>query len=249
MLRRHSEADKLKSHPGQVNIKIGVIALLALAVLPSVVLFYMIWRYDRKEKEPFGLLAKLFVFGLLTIGPAIVVGTFLTDLFEEDAGTLPYLIFDNFIATALIEEGGKYFVLKKATWKHPAFNYTFDAVVYAVTVSLGFATLENIIYVMGDTLSTAIVRALLSVPGHVMYAIFMGYYYGKAKLGAARKRNLVKALLVPTLLHGFYDFCLVTDSDIFILYFIAFELVLTAAAIRTVRKLSKGDREIERQGE
>ena len=166
---------------------------------------------------------------------------------EEES--LAYLVIDNFILTALIEEGGKYFVMKKATWKHPAFNYTFDAIVYAVAASLGFATIENIVYVMDEDISVAVMRGLISVPGHVTDAVFMGCFYGIAKYAAAgdkgaRNLNLRRALFIPVLLHGFYDFCLCTENDSFLLVFFGFEIIVTVLAVRTFRKQSKQDRAI-----
>ena len=228
--------------------------MLALAVIPSAVLFYVIWRCDKNGKEPPGLLFRLFIFGALSLVPILIAEVVLEDFTEEffAAESGMFLVVDNFIGTALIEEGGKYCILKRTTWKHPAFNYSFDAVVYAVVVSLGYATVENILFIMGDSLSTAIARAVFSIPGHVIFAVFMGCYYGKAKLAAEktkdRKRNLRLALWVPVLLHGFYDFCLSAENDSLIFIFLAFAIVITVLAIRRVRKLSKEDQEIEAPG-
>lgn len=223
--------------------------LLLLAVLPGIVLFTVVWRQDKIEKEPAGLLLKLFIGGALTTASAMLLGWLgdevALEMFEET--DLAYLIIDNFLITALVEEGGKYFVLKKTTWRHSAFNYTFDAVVYAVTASLGFAVVENILYVAENGVATAIMRALLSVPGHVFMAIFMGCYYGLAKAAWAAgdrrgmKANLRKALWVPVLLHGLYDFCLSTDYDVLFVVFLIFDVSFTVAAIKRLKKLSKAD--------
>ncbi|MBQ7076929.1 MAG: PrsW family intramembrane metalloprotease [Lachnospiraceae bacterium] len=220
-----------------------------LAIIPSIVLFSLIWKMDKAEKEPAWLLIKLFFCGMLTIISAMLIGTAGTNLTKLvlNEESMLFILIDNFIMTALIEEGGKYFVLKKVTWKNPAFNYTFDGVVYAVMASLGFATLENILYVFEGGVGVAISRALLSVPGHVIDAIFMGSYYGAAKLVEARgdsagcKRNLKLALIVPTLLHGFYDFSLSTPYDAFLYAFIVFEIVIVIVTIKKVKKLSKND--------
>ena len=226
--------------------------MVVLAIIPSIILFIFIWRSDKTEKEPVSLLVKLFAFGALTIVSAIVLGN-LGDLlirFVIVPGSLIYLLIDNFLLTALIEEGGKYIVLKKTTWNHPAFNHTFDAVVYAVCASLGFATLENIFFLLDGDLILAISRGLLSVPGHVAYAIFMGYYYGMAKLAAVSDDDnrcryyLRKAVWIPVVLHGLYDFCLSTGQDILIVFIILFEIVLSVIAIRKAMKLSKEDRPI-----
>ncbi|MBQ9459973.1 MAG: PrsW family intramembrane metalloprotease [Oscillospiraceae bacterium] len=223
--------------------------LLLLAVLPGVVLFAAVRKQDKIEKEPAGLLWKLFIGGALTTVSAIVLGRlggeFVTGLVDEDS--LAFLLIDNFIITALVEEGGKYFVLKRATWKHPAFNYTFDAIVYAVTASLGFAVLENILYVVDSDLETALLRAVLSVPGHAFDGVYMGYFYGLAKsaqtAGSPRvtRKNLRRALWTPVLLHGFYDFCLETESTVFLIIFFAFDLALTVFAVRRIKTSSRTD--------
>ncbi|MCR5179070.1 MAG: PrsW family intramembrane metalloprotease [Lachnospiraceae bacterium] len=231
--------------------------LTLLAVLPSIVLFVIVWKGDKIEKEPPKLLLKLFFFGMLTTASAIIIGlacTGITKMFISEESML-YIVLDNFIFTALVEEGGKYFVLKKCTWKHKAFNYTFDAVLYAVVVSLGFATLENILYLIDEGVGLALMRGLLSVPGHVIDAIYMGCYYGIARYEAARGNvkqsgtELKKALLIPVLLHGFYDFCLSSGRDVFLLVFLVFEIIITILAIKKFKKLSKGDTEIPGSGE
>ena len=223
--------------------------LLLLAVLPGIVLFAVIRGQDKIEKEPAGLLWKLFIGGALTTVSAMLLGwlggEFLLD--GLDPASIEYLLIDNFLVTALVEEGGKYFVMKRSTWRHPAFNYTFDAVVYAVTASLGFAVVENILYVMDADITTALLRAVLSVPGHAFDAVFMGYYYGLAKAAQtagdkrAMRGNLRSALWVPVLLHGFYDFCLDAESTEFIIAFIVFDVLLTVLAIRRVKKSSRAD--------
>ena len=223
--------------------------LLLLAVLPSVFLIAYIWRKDTIEKEPASLLTSLFFWGALTVVSAIVLGAIMEAVAEEliEPDTLEWLILDNFIMTALVEEGGKYFVLKRKTWKSPEFNYLFDGIVYAVVVSLGFATVENILYVMGGDLSTALLRAVLSVPGHAIDGVFMGCFYGLAKrCDFAGERGkcrayLRRALWVPVLIHGFYDFCLSTEDEFFIMLFFAFEIIVTAVAYRTVKKASRED--------
>ncbi len=226
--------------------------MLLLAVVPSIILFIAIWRKDRIEKEPSKLLWKLFRFGALTTVSAIIIGTLGEKVFSFlDPESMVYLLIDNMILTALVEEGGKYFVLKKFTWKDPAFDHTFDAVIYAVSASLGFATLENILYLFDADVSTGIARAIFSVPGHTIFAVFMGCYYGMAKRAQARgengrmRSNLAKALIIPTLLHGFYDFCLESGYDIFLLCFLVFEIVITVTAVRKVRKLSREDTAIQ----
>jgi RsiW-degrading membrane proteinase PrsW (M82 family) len=152
----------------------------------------------------------------------------------------------NFIIVAGAEEGFKFLVLKKITWKNRNFDYRFDGVIYAVAVSLGFAALENIMYVAEGGLSVALPRALLAIPGHCIFGIFMGNYYGMAKqfsmYGEGReKKYLILAVLHPMLMHGFYDFCLSTGSDIFGIIFFIYVIVLDIFAFRSIKKMASGD--------
>ncbi|MBQ7563609.1 MAG: PrsW family intramembrane metalloprotease [Lachnospiraceae bacterium] len=226
-----------------------------LAIIPGIVLFAVIWKSDKAEKEPAKLLWKLFLFGALTTVSAIVVGLTGELVFGFlNPESMLYIFIDNFLLTALVEETGKYLVLKKLTWKHPAFDYTFDAVMYAVTASLGFATLENIIFLIDAGFATGIIRAVMSVPGHAIYGVFMGYYYGMAKTADVNgdkklaKSYLVKALLIPVLLHGFYDFCIGSaEYGIFLVLLFIFEIILTVVGIRKLRKLSREDTAIRQE--
>lgn len=224
--------------------------MIFLALLPAIILLVMIYRADKVEKEPIGLLVKLFLFGVLSTISAMILETVGCEVLEAffDTESLIYIFIENFFVVALAEEIGKYLVVKKIAWKHPAFDYTFDAVVYAVVASLGFAAFENIMYLTDETLSTALMRGILAVPGHAIDAVFMGYYFGLAKraevFGDKKKckSNLKLALWVPVFTHGFYDFCLSVDSDIMLIVFVVFEIFITIYAIKKIKKLSREDK-------
>ena len=224
--------------------------LAFLAVLPAIVLLVVIYRADNIEKEPFSLMAKVFGLGALTTISAMIleeIGLFILSFFFYTPNAL-YTFFEMFCVVALAEEAGKYFVLKKATWKNKEFNFSFDGIVYSVCASLGFATLENILYVFQGGFSTAVMRAITAVPGHCIFGIFMGIYYGIAKGCELRgdengkKLNLKKALLVPIFLHGFYDFSCSLEYDGMFLVFILLEIFMTVNAIKMVKKMSKEDK-------
>ena len=227
------------------------IFMIFAAIIPAAVLMYIVYKADKIEKEPAGLLVKLFLFGVLSTLSALVleiVGQLvLTIFFYPDS--LIYNALLMFCVVALSEEAGKYVVVKKVAWKDPAFNYTFDGVVYAVFSSLGFAALENLMYVSNSSWITAVMRGVLAVPGHAIDAVFMGSFFGAAKRCEAigdkkgMKFNLFKALAVPVLIHGFYDFCL-SIEEIFpyaIFIFVAFEIFITIYAIIKVKRLSASD--------
>jgi len=187
--------------------------LFALALIPVIGLLIFIYFNDKKEKEPFGLLIALFFAGMGTTLTAIIaefLGEFILDLI------MPY---DSVIKAVLLailivgpaEELGKYLVLRLITWKNKHFDHSYDAIVYAVFVSLGFACLENIGYVFGNGVWTALLRMFVSVPGHAFFAVFMGIFYSKAKYasltGKKKQCALFKflAIFVPIILHGVYD--------------------------------------------
>jgi RsiW-degrading membrane proteinase PrsW (M82 family) len=156
-----------------------------------------------------------------------------------------------FVVVALSEEGFKYLAMRWRTWRSPEFNCRFDGVVYAVFVSLGFALAENIGYVLMYGLGAALMRAITAVPGHASFGVFMGAYYGLAR----RSENLgrhglsvfwrVLALLIPTLIHGMYDFIAVTDTETISSTFVVFVLIVFALAFVLVKQLSKRDRYID----
>ena len=223
--------------------------LFGLAVLPAFLLMIYIRRKDKIEKEPKGLIVSLFVLGSVSVIPAAFIEVIIDDFAKEivEEGSFAYAAIEAFIMAALTEECGKFVMLKLRTWKNKEFNYTFDAVVYAVAVSLGFATLENILYVMGGSIGVAIMRGILSVPGHAIDAVFMGYYYGLAKRceflsdNSGKRKNLLKALFSAVLIHGFYDFCLMVGRDEFIAIFFIFEIIIFIVTVKKVNKLSRED--------
>lgn len=223
--------------------------LLFLSVLPSIVLGYIIYKKDKVEKEPTGLLIKLLFGGLgaaaLTIFITIIVEGFFPSLSKEENFNVFQTFLQILLEVALVEEFSKWIFLKKITWKNKEFNYLYDAIVYGVFVSIGFATIENILYVLDGGLIVAIIRAILSVPGHIFYGVFMGYYYGISKLGEInqnehiRKKNMILSLLIPTILHFTFDFCLSYPNAYILIFYLVFVILLYVKAFKKVNQLSK----------
>jgi len=212
-------------------------------VLPALFLLRTIYRADRVEKEPAGLLIKLVLWGVISTIPAVWLEQLGIAVLDRvlTPGSAAHTIVMAFLVVAAVEEGVKYFFLKRATWDHPAFNYRFDGVVYAVFVSLGFAAWENIQYVFVYGLSVALPRAFLAVPGHTAFAVFMGAFYGRARIARAdgnqarEKRELRMAYLTAVFFHGFYDACAMLNTTGAALVFMAFVAVMYIWVIRKVR--------------
>ena len=223
--------------------------LMAAALLPAVALMWYIWKKDRIEPESLSLVKNLALLGALTTIPASIlelIGGKLLRTFLPETGYV-YLFLFYFLFVAGSEELGKFLVLRIRTWNSPAFSFTYDAVVYAVAASLGFAALENVLYVVLSGFGTAILRAVTAVPGHAVFGVFMGYHYGIAKRAAVygdralARREMLLTYLVPVLLHGCYDFLLSLEGDLWILLFFAFYLAILIAAFVKIRKLSEED--------
>ena len=220
--------------------------LMALAaVIPAIWLLVKVYRLDKIEKEPKGLIVRLIGMGMLATVGAILTETIGSALINESTVLGKFLMY--FIVVALSEEGFKFLFLKRATWRNPDYNYQFDGIVYAVSVSLGFALLENLSYVFSYGFSVAVVRAVTAVPGHACFGVFMGVWYGLAKMYANQgdvaneKKCLRMALLIPVLLHGAYDFIASLEGDYSWILFILFVIGLFFYTNRLLKRQSASD--------
>jgi RsiW-degrading membrane proteinase PrsW (M82 family) len=186
---------------------------LIAAVAPVVFMLHFVYVRDRYEREPLGRVLTVFFVSFLTVIPAIIVeGLLLT---AQPAGLLGVAI-AAWGVIALSEEFFKYVALRWLAINHPSFNEVYDGILYAVAASLGFAVVENILYVFmsaaeggGAGFGVAVARALLSVPGHALWGVMMGYYIGLAKFEPdhSKKRPLVlKGIFLAVFWHGLYDF-------------------------------------------
>ena len=186
-----------------------IIILLAAAFLPAILLWFYIWKKDT-QKEPTSLLVKAVLLGVAIIIPVAILESGIEAMIFGVEGKPTSLLGTTtmaFVVAALPEETFKLLALWMVLRKNPYFDEHFDGIVYAVCVGLGFASMENIMYVFGedDWFSTAIVRALLAVPGHYAFAILMGYYYSVYHFVDHSPKVAACVLLVPVLAHGTYD--------------------------------------------
>lgn len=221
----------------------------AAALLPAYFLMRYIYRMDKIEKEPMKLLLSLAGMGVIAAAIASAlegIGIRLLGSFI-DTDSRAYVILLAFVVVAAVEEGAKFLLLKRRTWNELNFNYRFDGIVYAVFVSLGFAAIENLIYVLGYGLSVAPLRAVLAVPGHMGFGVFMGVFYGRAKVcdlrgdASGRRDNLLCAYLSSVALHGIYDTCAMMSTTLSTVVFIVFIIVMYRWVISLIKRESAED--------
>lgn len=260
-------------------MELNEILLICAALFPAIALCVYVFIKDRVEKEPIGLLLLLLVLGAVSCFPAatiegVLIG-FIDALFSpfvvEMDGTLylPGILFKIYnaikflIGVALVEEGLKFIVLFFVTRKNKNFNSLFDGLIYAVFVSLGFAALENVFYVLENGWINAVTRALMSVPGHMFFAVLMGYYYSlwhmheKAKLQerSFKKVFLIRdsspefsggkylglSLLMPILAHGLYNYCCSLGTLLSMIVLFVFLIFLYIYCFGKIKEMSKAD--------
>ena len=137
----------------------------------------------------------------------------------------------------------KYLVLWILIWANRNFNEKFDGIVYAVFISLGFAMVENVMYVIEGGASVGLMRALTAVPAHALFGVVMGYYFGLAKfLEGEKLAYLIRAILWPVILHGFYDYCLMSQIPIMMILFVPFIIYLWLSGFKKMKVISNSSR-------
>ena len=210
--------------------------ILGAALLPPLFLMWKVYQNDTIEKEPTGLLVKIFVFGMISTIPAVILETIGQTVLEGVLGIPQGRVF-NLLMFFIVVAGAE----------DENFNYVFDGVVYGVAAALGFAALENVLYVLDGGLATAGMRALTSIPIHCICGVYMGHYYGIAKAAdyhgekAACGKMKLRAFLIPILIHGAYDFIVSDPEEMLILLFLIYVIIIDVFAIRSLKKYSKFD--------
>ncbi len=234
-----------------------ILLLFIISALPVVLICWFVYSKD-KNKEPIQLLMSLFAKGIASCFLVLIVSEFmelLIPFFTKDVTDMTNfeVLIYSFVGVALVEESCKWYFVNKIGYNNHFFDEKYDIIVYAVFVSLGFAFFENMLYVFSNnSISVGISRALLAVPGHACDSIFMGYYLTIAKQAhivgnkEIEKLNKIKSVLVPTLLHGIYDFCLFINIDEFMYVFFAFIIYLYISSLGKIKKLSKTNKSLYR---
>jgi len=228
------------------------IGLIFLAVLPAIILAIVILIYDRFDKEPMKLLLKLFLFGAIATLPSIVVGT-VGEWLNVFGGSVLGAAFTAYIVVALPEEFFKRWAVMRNAFNHSAYNERLDGIVYCAFSALGFAALENLMYVLTQYATNPSIvwtRAILSVPAHFMLGITMGYYLSLAKFSVdetMRQKYMRRSVMVPMVLHGTYDFVLMAGIPWLLITLIPFVVYLWVSSIKKLNRFYRESRDVHRQ--
>jgi len=195
------------------------IMLLVFSILPVFLIGYYIYNKD-KNKESNGLIVKLLLGGLGAAVITVIASLIIELIFNISMTTYTIyseieLLFYAFICVALIEEVSKWLVLYKIGFKNVEYNEAYDMLLYGAFVGLGFACIENILYVSTGGIETAITRALTAVPMHAILGVIMGYYLDKLRENINVQNNYkVLSIIIPILIHGLYDYCLMIEIGV-----------------------------------
>ncbi len=212
--------------------------LLAAAIAPSAALLYYFYTRDKYEKEPRQLLFKAFLLGGSLVIPVLFIETTL-NVFDAANKSLIAAGYTAFIVAGLVEESAKFLLFFMYIWKQREFNEMYDGIVYSVFISLGFATVENLAYVLSAGFGAAIIRSFTAVPAHALFAAVMGYYLGIARFAKLqyRRKYIWLGFISPVLLHGIYDFILLYGRLYLLALFIPYMLYLWKRGLRHVDEL------------
>jgi len=217
--------------------------LLALSLAPVVAIASFVYLKDKYDKEPIKNILISFILGALSTFPAIILESSFALFYPQNTLDVNNTLIWAFIIVAGSEEFCKYIMLRFYAFKQKEFNEPYDGIVYGVMISLGFAALENVLYVADGGVPVAIVRMFTAVPAHASFGIIMGYYMGlawQAKQDAWRYK--IRALLSSVILHGIYDFFLFQQNYPAFAFFSFIGLIisirLSLRAIKTLQNNS-----------
>ncbi|MBU1218948.1 PrsW family intramembrane metalloprotease [Myxococcota bacterium] len=181
---------------------------IALTVAPSILLFLFIYTHD-EHPEPKSLIGKILLGGVISAIPVLIFGAIVKGILPGPTDPFGKAMYISFVLASIPEEFFKMAVVMMIAWKSLSFDEPYDGIVYGTASTLGFATLENILYVAQGGFYFAVIRAVTAIPLHAFCGVIMGYFIGRAKFSKSTNSIslfLFFGLLIPILLHGFYDF-------------------------------------------
>lgn len=187
-----------------------MVAIISAGIAPGIALLLYFYLKDQYDTEPIHIVIRMFFLGVLLVFPIM----FIQYVLEEENLIANKLVL-SFLSSGLLEEFFKWFLLMVGIFQHVEFDDHYDGIVYGTSISLGFATLENILFLVAHGMEYAFTRALLPVSSHALFGVIMGFYIGKLKFSEKKARGkwLILSLGLPVMLHGFYDYILLSFEN------------------------------------
>lgn len=207
-----------------------MLGILSAGIAPGLALLSYFYLKDQYGAEPISMVSRTFFFGALLVFPIMFIQYVL-----QTENIIQSEFLDAFFSASLLEEFFKWFIVFYVAYQHVNFDEPYDGVVYGASVSLGFASSENILYLIGNGVEHALGRALLPVSSHALFGVIMGYYFGKGKFSHHKGRWLMLSLFFPFLLHGVYDYILISQTN-WLLIMVPFMAFLWWFGLRKVKK-------------
>lgn len=216
-----------------------MLAIISAGLAPGLALLSYFYLRDKFDAEPIAMVLRTFLFGALLVFPIM----FIQYAFAEENVLQNGAWANAFLFSGFLEEFFKWFILFYTAYLHSHFDERYDGIVYGVAVSLGFATVENILYLLSNGITLAFGRAVLPVSSHALYGVVMGYYLGigKFKPRKTKKFWLLLSLMVPVLLHGTYDYILLEIERYWIYAIVPFMILLWMLALHKVKVANRMD--------
>jgi RsiW-degrading membrane proteinase PrsW (M82 family) len=213
-------------------------SLLFISIAPVLIIAMYVYIRDRYEKEPVISLLKALLTGVIIALPIVFIEKLLIDIGHGLDG-IQAALYKGFAVASFTEEGFKYLAFLFFFWNSRNFNEKFDGIVYAVFISLGFAAVENLLYVYEGGYQVGIIRAVTAVPAHALFGTVMGYHFSYARFYRDRRmRQLLLAFLMPFMWHGLYDFLILGQKEILIIVFIPVVIWFWINGLKKMKELS-----------
>ena len=235
-----------------MNGGMETIRLLYLALGPGLALAVYIYYSDKWEPEPKALVIKSFILGGLACFPSY----YFEDVFIEVLGWQGitgsekyspwwHIPVYAFFGVALAEELCKFLFLKAFICDNREFSEPFDGLVYGGMVGCGFATVENLLYVIPLGQEVGVFRMFTAVPGHVFEGMILGYFMGRAKFSLSSENDLMKGLGLVVVLHGVYDTAAFSNGKWSLLIIFAIVFLGMYLGLKAKKELAKHSAVIE----
>lgn len=209
-----------------------MLEILLAGVAPGIALLCYFYLKDQYDPEPILMVFRTFLIGAIVVFPVAFIEFILEteNIIRSDFGRA-------FFSSGMVEEFFKWTVLMLSVYRHVEFDEPYDGIIYGISVSLGFATTENIMYLISYGVEYALNRALLPVSAHALFGVMMGYYVSKAKFTFGSKIGLmISSILIPSILHGIYNYILFLQAS-FLMIMIPYMIFLWWLKIKQLHRV------------